>query len=155
FKAQTYLMVDSDGLKMGAWIGYSLDKKYGILRVVLEAWISGSLALSRMPFQTKGSLTLYGNAELSAGIVSVGISAEANVTAQAPKPISIAASLEVQLKTPLGKPKAKIKLNWEKTGIPPYPIPLSLSLGIEHRKVAKNWDVIKTISYKTDDDGLW
>ena len=43
FKAQTYLMVDGKGLLMGAWIGYGLNKKYGILRVILEAWISGEL----------------------------------------------------------------------------------------------------------------
>ncbi|MES2732251.1 MAG: hypothetical protein V4714_10895 [Bacteroidota bacterium] len=155
FKAQTYLMVDHDGLRMGAWIGYSLDQKFGILRVILEAWMGGELALSTMPLQAKGSMTLYGNAELSAGIVSLGISVEANVTVEAPKPLYISAYLEVQLKTPLGKPKAKITLKWEKTGTPPFPIPLSPSLGIEHRKVTKNWDVPKYSIYETDDDGLY
>ena len=155
FKAQTYLMVDNHGLLMGAWIGYGLDKKYGILRVVLEAWMGGELGLSTMPFQAKGSVTLSGNAELSASIVSLGISVEANVTVEAPKPLYIFASLQVQLKTPLGKPKATIKLKWEKTGEPPFPIPLSPSLGIEHRKVTKNWDIPKYSKYVVDDDGLY
>jgi hypothetical protein len=31
FKARTYLMVDNDDLRLGAWIGYDLDEKYGIL----------------------------------------------------------------------------------------------------------------------------
>ncbi|MCF6154504.1 MAG: hypothetical protein E3K36_04465 [Candidatus Brocadia sp.] len=155
FQAQTYLMVDNKGLLMGAWIGYGLDKKYGILRVVLEAWISGELGLSTMPLQAKGSITLYGNAELSASIVSLGISVEANVTAQAPKPLSISASLEVQLKTPLGKPKAEINLKWEKTGVPPFPVPLSPLLGIEHRKVTKNWEIPKYSPYQVDSDGLY
>jgi hypothetical protein len=155
FKAQTYLMVDNNGLLMGAWIGYGLDKKYGILRVVLEAWMSGELGLSLMPIQAKGSITLYGNAELSVSMVSLGISVEANVTAEAPKPLYIEASMEVQLKTPLGKPKATIKLKWEKTGVPSYPIPLSLSLGIEHRKVTKNWGLYKSSPYAVDDDGLY
>lgn len=155
FKAQTYLMVDNKGLLMGAWIGYGLDKKYGILRVVLEAWISGELGLSTMPLQAKGSISLYGNAELSASIVSLGISVEANVTVQAPKPLYISASLQVQLKTPLGKPKAKITLKWEKTGEPPYPVPLSPSLGIEHRKVTKNWEIPKYSPYQVDSDRLY
>lgn len=155
FTAQTYLMVDNRGLLMGAWIGYGLDKKYGILRVVLEAWMGGELGLSTMPFQAKGSVTLYGNAELSASIVSLGISVEANVTVEAPKPLYISASLQVQLKTPLGKPKAKIKLKWEKTSVPPFPLPLSPSLGIEHRKVTKNWDIPKYSLYPIDADGLY
>ena len=155
FKAQTYLMVDNKGLLMGAWIGYGLDKKYGILRVVLEAWMGGELGLSTMPFQAKGSVTLAGNAELSASIVSLGISVEANVKVEAPKPLYIFASLQVQLKTPLGKPKATIKLKWEKTGEPPFSVPLSPSLGIEHRKVTKNWDVPKYSRYLVDDDGLY
>ena len=140
---------------MGAWIGYALDEKYGILKVTLEAWISGSLELSTMPFQAKGSLTLYGNAELSAGPVSLGISVEANAAAEAPKPLSISASLKVQLKTPLGNPKATIKLKWEKEGVPPYALPLSTTLGIEHRKVTKNWDVTKPERYVLDPDRLW
>ncbi len=155
FKADTYLMVENDGFIMGAWIGYGLNEKYGVLKVVLEAWMSGELSLSTMPLQAKGSVTLYGNAELSASIVKLGISVEANVAAQAPKPIGISASLKVQLKTPVGKPKATIKLNWEKTGEPPYPIPLSATLGIEHRKVAENWDISKSSTYQLDDDGLY
>jgi hypothetical protein len=155
FKAQTYLMVDDNGLLMGAWIGYGLDEKYGILRVILEAWMTGELVLSAMPLQAKGSVTLYGNAELRASIVSLGISVEANVTVEAPRPLGIFASLKVQLKTPLGKPKATIKLGWEKTGEPPFPIPLAISLGIEHRKVSKNWQVPKYSKYAVDDDGLY
>ena len=155
FKAETYLMVENDGLLMGAWIGYGLNEKYGILKVVLEAWMSGELSLSTMPLQAKGSVTLYGNAELSASIVKLGISVEANVTAQAPKPIGISASLKVQLKTPVGKPKATIKLSWEKTGVPLFPIPLSATLGVEHRMVAQNWDIPKASSYLLNDDGLY
>lgn len=155
FKAQTYLMVDHSGLLMGAWIGYGLDKKYGVLSVVLEAWISGELELSLMPLQAKGAITLYGNAELSVSIVSLGISVEAHVSAEAPKPLSIAASMQVQLKTPLGKPKATIKLKWEKSGEPSYPIPLSAMLGIEHRKVSKNWEVAKSSRYAVDEDKLY
>ena len=111
FKAQTYLMLDNDGLQMGAWIGYGLDKKYGILRVVLEAWMSGELSISTHPLQAKGTVTLYGNAELSAKIVKLGISVDAEVTVQAPRPVSIEASLKVQLKIAVGKLKATIKLN--------------------------------------------
>jgi hypothetical protein len=82
FTAQTCLMVDSNGMLMGAWIGYGLDKKYGILRVILRSVAElERYRLATMPLQVKGSVTLYGNAELSAGIVSLGISVEANVAA--------------------------------------------------------------------------
>jgi hypothetical protein len=117
--------------------------------------MSGELAISTMPLQAAGSITLFGSAELSAGPVSLGISVEANVAAQAPKPLEVTAFLEVQLKTPLGKPKAKITMEWEKEGVPPYALPLSASLGIEHRKVTKNWTVEKGSSYIPDDDKLW
>ncbi len=155
FKAQTYLMLDNDGLQMGAWIGYGLDKKYGILRVVLEAWMSGELSISTHPLQAKGTVTLYGNAELSAKIVKLGISVDAEVTVQAPRPVSIEASLKVQLKVAVGKPKATIKLNWAKPAVPPHPVPLSATLGIEHRKVAQNWEIQKYSPYGVDDDGFF
>src|SRR5688572_24512104 len=61
----------------------------------------------------------------------------------------------VQLKTPIGKPKATIKLKWEKPGTPPFPIPLAATLGIEHRKVNENWEVPKSSEYGLDEDRLW
>ncbi len=155
FKAQTYLMLNNGGLQMGAWIGYGLDKKYGVLRVVLESWMSGELSISTHPLQAKGTVTLYGNAELSAKIVKLGISVDADVTVQAPRPVSIEASLKVQLKMAVGKLKATIKLNWARPDVPPYPVPLSATLGIEHRKVAQNWDIQKSSIYQLDDDGFY
>ena len=155
FTAEAYFMIDQDGLAMGAWIGYSLDKKFAILKVVLESWISGALAVSWMPFQALGSLTWHGRAELSVGKVGLGISVEATASAEVPKPILLSGSVTVQLKTPIAKPKATIKITWDKEGTPPYPIPLSTQLGIEHRKVKESWDVTKSSLYNVDNDGLW
>ena len=155
FTAQTYFMVDQDGLALGVWIGYSLDKKYGVLRVVLESWISSALAVSWMPLQAQGSLTWIGRAELSVAKIGLGISVEATAGAEVPKPLSISGSLTVQLKTPIGKPKATIKIKWEKPGTPPFPIPLAATLGIEHRKVTENWEVPKSSEYGVDADRLW
>lgn len=154
FKAQTYLMVDHKGILMGAWIGYGLNKKYGILRVILEAWIGGEVGVSTTPLQAKGALSLCGNAELSAGIVSLGISVLATVAAQAPKPLNMHAALQVQLKTPLGKPKATVSLKWQNTLEPLYPLPLSKVQGIEHTVVSTRWEVSKYSEYEVDDDGL-
>ena len=155
FTAQTYFMVDQDGLALGVWIGYSLDEKYGVLRVVLESWISSALAVSWMPLQALGTFTWVGRAELSVAKIGLGISVEATASVEVPKPLSIAGSLTVQLKTPIGKPKATIKIKWEKPGTPPYPIPLAATLGIEHRKVNENWEVPKSSEYGTDADSLW
>ena len=66
---------------------------------------------------------------------------------EVPKPVSIAGSLTVQLKTPIAKPKATIKIKWEKPGVPPFSISLAATLGIEHRKVSENWEVPKSSEY--------
>lgn len=155
FTAQTYFMVDQEGLALGVWIGYSLDERYGVLRVILESWISSELAVSWMPLQAQGTLTWVGRAELSVAGIGLGISVEATAGVEVPKPLSITGSLTVQLKTPIGKPKATIKLRWEKPGTPPFPIPLATALGIEHRKVNENWEVSKSSEYGADADGLW
>lgn len=155
FTAQTYFMIDQAGLALGVWIGYKLDEKYSILRVLLESWISGALAVSWMPLRALGTFTWFGRAELSAAGIGLGISIEATASVEVPRPITIAGSLTVQLKTPIAKPKATIRIKWQKEGTPPYPIPLAPTLGIEHRKVAENWDVLKSSEYGTDADGLW
>jgi len=155
FTAQTYFMVDQDGLALGVWIGYSLNEKYGVLRVILESWISGEVAVSWMPLQALGAFTWFGRAELSVGGIGLGLSVEASASVEVPKPLSLVGSVTVQLKTPVGKPKAKIKIRWEKAGTPSYPIPLAATLGIEHRKAAENWSALKSSEYGTDADGLW
>ncbi|MEM7021539.1 MAG: hypothetical protein AAF637_03000, partial [Pseudomonadota bacterium] len=154
FEAQTYLMVDPHRLRFGVWVGYELHEKFGPLRVDLEAWLDGSLTLSRMPFQAEGRVTLFGGVELGAGPVSVGLSVEASVAVEVPKPFSIWAELTVELKTPLGNPKATVTLEWEKEGTPGYPLPLGASHGVNHRKTAESWSLAKSSAYALDADGL-
>ena len=153
FTAETYLMADNDMLKMGAWIGYELHKKYGPLKVDFEAWIDGKLSVSRMPLQAEGSLTIHGSAEVSACGISVGISVEASAKATAPNPLSVSAEVEVTLKTPLGNPSATISLEWEKTGTPGFSLPFA-SGGIQHIIVSEKWELTKQGTL-TDADGLY
>lgn len=154
FKASTYFMLDPDKFKMGVWIGYDFEKKYGPLKVALQAWFDGKLTLSFSPIQSKGSITLFGNVELSAFGIGVGLTVEASVEVEAPKPLGIEAKVKVTLKTPVGNPSATVKLKWEKAGDPGYPVLLE-GAGSFHPKVTENADLGKAVTYSTDDDGIW
>jgi len=154
FKATAYFMLDPGSLRMGVWIGYDLDKKYGPLRVVLQAWIEGKLALSFEPIQAEASILLHGAAELSAFGFGLGLSVDADVSASAPKPLTVEASVTVKIKTPLGDPHATVNLEWEKTGDPGYPM-LFQSAGGSHPIVTENQSIAIATRYSKDDDGIW
>ena len=155
FTAQSYFMVDNDGLLFGVHIGFSLDKKYGPLRVLLESWFRGELQVSWAPLQAKGSIAIIGRAELSAVGIGISLSIEALASIEVPKPLRILGEVSVELKTPLGNPKANIEFKWEREAMPAFPIPLSTKLGIEHRKVSENWEIPKASIYEVDADGLY
>lgn len=152
-KGNAYLMVDNTGFKMGLWIGYKMaPKKYGPLKVQLEAWFEGKLSVSFAPIQAKGSIVLNALATLSCGPISLGVGVEAGVSVEAPRPLLLEAYLKVQLKTPFGNPKAKVELKWEKQGTPPYPMVLQTA-GMVHPKVSEDADLAILNTYNLDGDG--
>ncbi len=155
FTAQSYFMVDNNGLLFGVHIGYALDKKFGPLRVLLEAWFRGELAVSWTPLQAQGSIMIIGRAELSVAGIGLSLSIEALAAVEVPKPLRIFGEVRVELNTPVGNPKANLEFKWEKEATPAFPLPLSGKLGIEHRKVSDSWNIPKASVYEIDEDGLY
>ncbi|MEM6767542.1 MAG: hypothetical protein AAF655_21575 [Bacteroidota bacterium] len=155
FTAESYFMVDSEGLALGVFIGVGVNENYGVLKVVLESWMGGTLEVSWAPLQAIGTFGWIGRVELSAFGIGLGLSIEADARVEVPKPLLLEGNVRVELKTPLGNPKANINVRWEKEGVPPFPIPLASIQGVEHRKVSENWDIQKVSRYALDADGLW
>ncbi|MFZ5760359.1 MAG: DUF6603 domain-containing protein [Thermodesulfobacteriota bacterium] len=154
FNANSYFMIDANGLKIGAWIGYDKSWKFGPLSVVLQACIEGMLALSTKPPQAAGALTLHGNVQLKAFGRGVGLSVSAAMAAKAPTPWYVFAEFKVKLNLPwpLPDPKATVTLEWQSPAIPPWPVPLA-KVGIEHLKVTEKWELEKYPVFDPDKDG--
>ncbi len=140
FEANSYLMLQHSGARMGAWFGYDGKWKAGPLGVTLEAWVEGAAAVSWAPKQFEGNLTLHGNVALRAFGFSAGLGLQSLVEARTPHPYYVHAELEVKLNLPwpLPDPKASIELTWEEEIPPPTPKPLEV-LGLEHLKVSEKW----------------
>lgn len=155
FEANAFVMLDANGVLMGAWAGYDRNWKYGPLSVVLQAWIEGRLGLSYKPPQADGMLALNGNVQLKAFGQGLGLSVYAGLLAKAPTPWYVRGEFDVKLDLPwpLPDPKAHIVLEWQEELEPLIPLALA-KIGIEHLKVTEKWDLVKYPDYDTDKDGF-
>ncbi len=141
FEANTYLMLDSHQLAIGAWIGYDKRWSFGPLSVTVEAWIEGNAVLSRKPVHFYGDLWLHGKAELKVFGFGAGLSVDARFAAEAFDPYHILAEFSVGINLPWPLPDfdADITLEWGPTPAnPPLPLPLK-EIAVEHFKVTTSW----------------
>ena len=56
FDSYSYVMLNSQELAMGAWIGFNQNGQFGPLSVGLEAWIDGNARVSWKPAHFYGEL---------------------------------------------------------------------------------------------------
>lgn len=155
FKANTFFMIDANGVLMGFWVGYKNRWKFGPLSVSIEAWMEGRLGLNWKPVQAYGMFALFGDVQLKAFGIGIGLTVFAMMEVKTPKPFLIHAELRVKLNLPwpLPDPKATIVLEWKDPIPPDIPLPLA-KIGIEHPKVTDKWDLVKIPDYDTEKDGF-
>jgi hypothetical protein len=142
WEANAFLMLDHDGVRMGAMYGYNGRWEYGPLKVVLEAWVAGQAAVGWSPPQMEGQLTLHGDVELRAFGFGAGLGLEVGIEVRAPHPYYVHGDLSVKLPLPwpLEDVEATIEFTWEQDVPPPTPRPLE-ALGLEHLKATETWSM--------------
>jgi hypothetical protein len=145
FEANSYFMLDSSQLAMGAWLGYDQDWSFGPLGVIVEAWIEGNTVVSWKPVHLYGDLWLHGKAGLKVFSFCLGLSVDARLAANVFDPFSLVGEFTVgiDLPWPLHDLDASITLKWGPKGTdPPLPLPLK-EVAIEHFKVTTSWPLAR------------
>lgn len=112
FEAYFYLMISSSGIKTGAGVSYGFKKRYGPLKAELKAYMDVWGVISFKPIQIGGGIRVGGSVELSLFGIGFGISAEAGLSAEAPKPFMISGYIKVCVKVLWTKACAKISFSW-------------------------------------------
>lgn len=117
-QASSYYMIEPTGLAFGAKVKYGDRWEFGPLAVRLEAWFAYDADISWRPIQAWGHIDLGGAVELSAFGVGVGLSAQATLTLETPKPFNIDGQFHVKLSLPwpLPDPQADVHLSWHQDG---------------------------------------
>lgn len=149
FDATAYFMMDAERLMLGASVGYDASYSAGPFKASLEAYIETGARLSWSPAHFFGDLRLYGDVQLSAVGVSIGITAEAYLAADIFDPLHILGTLRLEASTPplIPDPSIKVKLEWGPTPeIPPLPLPLK-DVAVEHLKISTAWTLPPEAGY--------
>jgi hypothetical protein len=97
FEASSYLMVERTGLRLGAWIGFDEDWRFGPVRVWARAEIDGSGEVAWKPTHFHGHLHLGGEVGVSAFGAKIVIAASADVDAQGPTPWTVELALRASI----------------------------------------------------------
>lgn len=140
-EANSYLMVDTDQLAMGAWIGIEKRWTFGPVRLVLEAWIEGNAIINWKPAHFSGDLWLHGAFELKIFGFGLALSADARFACDVfdPYHILVELSYEVDLPSPLPDCGGSIELEWGPEPVmPPLPLPLQ-EVAVEHFADTASW----------------
>jgi hypothetical protein len=128
FESDAYFVVSDTGLVTGTWTGYKNSWTFGPLKASLDAYLAALAAIQWAPLQIGGGIELYGNIQLSAFGIGVGITADALLEGCAPNPFWIHGELSVELDLPWPLPNvgATISLTWggDDGSVPPAPLAL-------------------------------
>ncbi len=116
FKAYFYFMVSNRGIAAGAGVKWDFKKKLGPLKLKAGAYLDVWGKIGFKPVQIGGGIALGGYAEISVWRLGLGISLDAYLAAEAPKPFIITGGLKFKLKLPwpvkkLGGPY-KLDFTW-------------------------------------------
>jgi uncharacterized protein DUF6603 len=167
FDSYAYVMLNSQQLAMGAWVGFQQNWTFGPLSVGLEAWIDGNARVSWKPAHFYGDLALHGSAKLSVFGFSAGITVAAQIAADVFDPLHITGdfSVAIDLPWPLPDFSAGVNLEWGPFPTrPPFPLPLK-EVAIEHFKASTSWPLPRDArngakrmlfpNFDRDEDGFW
>jgi hypothetical protein len=129
FESDAYFVVSNAGLITGTWTGYQNSWSFGPLSASVDAYLATLAAIQWAPLQIAGGIQLYGNLQLSAFGIGVGLTADALLEGCAPNPFWVHGELSVELDLPWPLPDvgATISLSWggDDNTVPPAPLALS------------------------------
>jgi hypothetical protein len=121
FEADCYLVVGSQGVLAGSYIGYRGNYSVGPFGVGLDVYMATIAAIEWSPLTLGGGIELHGDAYVSAFGLSYSISADATLEGRAPDPLWIHGELDISISTPWPLPDIdfSLSLEWGSDGIPP------------------------------------
>jgi hypothetical protein len=129
FESDAYFVVSNAGLITGTWTGYKNSWSLGPLSASVDAYLATLAAIQWSPLQIAGGIQLYGNLQLSAFGIGVGLTADALLEGCAPNPFWVHGELSVELDLPWPLPNVggTISLTWggDDGSVPPGPLGLS------------------------------
>lgn len=129
FESDAYFVVSNAGLITGTWTGYQNSWRFGPLSASVDAYLATLAAIQWAPLQIAGGIELYGNLQLRAFGIGVGLTADALLEGCAPNPFWVHGELSVELDLPWPLPDvgATISLTWggDDNTVPPAPLALS------------------------------
>jgi hypothetical protein len=129
FESDAYFVVSNAGLITGTWTGYQNSWSFGPLSASVDAYLATLAAIQWAPLQIAGGIELYGNLQLRAFGIGVGLTADALLEGCAPNPFWVHGELSVELDLPWPLPDvgATISLTWggDDNTVPPAPLALS------------------------------
>ncbi|HET8912236.1 MAG TPA: hypothetical protein VFN23_12270, partial [Ktedonobacteraceae bacterium] len=140
FEADAYLMLNSQQLAMGAWIGYNNHWNFGPLSVTLQAWLDSNVLVSWHPVHFQGNLWLHGSVQAGAFGFNVGLTLDARLDADVFDPFHIKGELDAAINLPFNiNFNVSVTLEWGPTPtVPALPAPLQ-DVAIEHFKTTTSW----------------
>jgi hypothetical protein len=167
FDSYSYVMLNSQELAMGAWVGFKQSWTFGPLSVGLEAWIDANARVSWKPAHFHGDLALHGSAKLSVFGFGAGVTVDALIAADVFDPLHITGDFNVaiDLPWPLSDIAVGVNLEWgPQPSRPPFPLALK-EVAIEHFKASTSWPLPRDArvttpqllfpNYDPNGDGFW
>ena len=120
FESDAYFVISDTGLITGTWTGYQNSWSFGPLYASLDAYLATLAAIQWSPLQIGGGIELYGNIQLSAFGIGVGLTADTLLEGCAPNPFWVHGEMHVELDLPwpLSNIGATISLTWGETTAP-------------------------------------
>jgi hypothetical protein len=168
FESDCYLVVGSQGVVAGSYIGYSASYSVGPFGVGLDVYMATIAAIEWSPLTLGGGIELHGDAYVSAFGLTFSISADAMLEGRAPDPLWIHGELDVSISTPWPLPDINFSLSLEWGGDgPPPPAALALAhvdaTAADHAGAADRyvllshrggWPSAGPVRYDTDQPGV-
>ncbi|MDR3706608.1 MAG: hypothetical protein P4L28_11975 [Paludibacteraceae bacterium] len=112
FDVYFYFMISKQGIRAGAGASWDFKRKIGPARVTASAYIDVAGRISFKPVQIGGSVAVGGSAGVSIWKFGFGISVDAGLAAEAPKPFMLSGYIQVSLKLPWPFKKFRFKLDF-------------------------------------------
>jgi len=114
FKGHAYLMISSQGIKVGAGASFDFNKSFGPVGVGFGAYLNLGGFISFKPIQIGGFIQAGGYAYIKVWKFKLGLAVDLTLAVEAPNPFNISGSLQVKLNLPWPLPDVKfaLEMSW-------------------------------------------